>query len=98
MHTCTHERVGAFPQKLLFAGVPILHPEVVGQKRKVVFGDTSLHGEAARARLDALGLKYSPQDVDTIIGEIRKLLPIKKSLTLEEFDEVARQVLKTGRR
>ncbi len=64
--------------------------ETVGQKRTVVFGDTSLHGEAVRARLDALGLKYTAKDVEKIISKIRERLPSQHWVTIPEFDKIAK--------
>ena len=70
-----------------------VHPHVIGQERSVVFGGTTLHGEAARARLDALGLRYNSQDVESILNEIRKRLQTQPSVSLDEFDEIARGIL-----
>jgi 2-isopropylmalate synthase len=70
-----------------------VHPHVIGQERSVVFGGTTLHGEAARARLDALGLRFNSQDVESILNEIRKRLQTQPSVSLPEFDEIARSIL-----
>jgi len=67
--------------------------ELVGNKRRVVFGDTTLHGEAARARLRVLGLEYTDEDVKKILDEIRKVLPKKHTISLEEFDQIAKKVV-----
>ena len=67
--------------------------ELVGHKREVVFGDTTLHGEAARAQLNTLGLKYTDKDVTTILDEVRKVLPQKRTISLDEFNEIAKKVI-----
>ena len=67
--------------------------ELVGHKREVVFGDTTLHGEAARAQLKKIGLKYTDKDVTTILDEIRKVLPEKHTISLDEFNEIAKKVI-----
>ena len=67
--------------------------ELVGHKRQVVFGDTTLHGEAARAQLDKIGLKYTDKDLKIILDEIRKVLPKKHTISIEEFNQIAKKVL-----
>lgn len=67
--------------------------ELVGQNRRVVFGNTSLHGEAARAQLKKLGVEYTDKDVETILDEIRKILPKQPHVSIEEFNEIAKTVL-----
>lgn len=67
--------------------------ELVGQKRRVVFGDTTLHGEAARAQLKKLGVKYTDKDVNTILDEIRKILPKQHHVSIEEFNKIAKKIL-----
>ena len=70
-----------------------VHPHVIGQERIVVFGRTTLHGEAVRARLDVLGLRYNSKDVDSILNAIRKRLQTQSSVGLDEFDGIARKIL-----
>jgi len=81
--------------KGLWEAMEGVHPNVIGQERTVVFGSTTLQGEAARARLDVLKLSYNARDIESILNEIRKRLQAQPSLTLDEFDEVARVVLGT---
>ncbi len=79
--------------KGLWEAMEPVKAETVGQKRTVVFGGTSLHGEAARARLDVIGVKYNDDDVDAILDQMRKVFPRKRYLTMEEFDKLARETL-----
>jgi 2-isopropylmalate synthase len=79
--------------KGLWEAMEGVHPELIGQERHCVFGSTTLHGGAARARLDALGLRHSAQDVETILDGIRKRLTTQDGLTMDEFDALAREVL-----
>ena len=68
--------------------------ELVGHNRQVVFGDTTLHGEAARAQLKKIGLKFTDKDVEKILDEVRKILPGKHTISLDEFNDIARKVIK----
>jgi 2-isopropylmalate synthase len=79
--------------KGLWEAMEGVHPHVIGQERTVVFGSTTLHGEAVRARLDVVGLRYNADDIEAILSEIRKRLKTQTSLTLDEFDELARKIL-----
>jgi 2-isopropylmalate synthase len=79
--------------KGLWEAMEPVKAETVGQKRQVIFGSTTLHGESARARIASLGLDHTEDKVNAVLAEVRKILPKKHSLTLDEFDEVARRVL-----
>ena len=79
--------------KGLWEAMEGVHPHVIGQERTVVFGSTTLHGEAVRARLDVTGHRYNSQDVESILDKLRERLQTQPSLTLDEFDELARTVL-----
>ena len=79
--------------KGLWEAMEGVHPHVIGQERTVVFGSTTLHGEAVRARMDVIGLRYNAKDIELILAKIRERLETQHSLTLEEFDELARTVL-----
>jgi len=79
--------------KGLWEAMEGVHPHVIGQERTVVFGSTTLHGEAVRARLDVTGQRYNSRDVELILDKLRERLQTQPSLTLEEFDELARTVL-----
>jgi len=68
------------------------HPHLVGREREIVFGDTTLQGEAIQAELKALNLDASEQNVKKMIDEIRKLIPEKKYINLEEFDQIAKKL------
>ncbi len=77
--------------KGLWEAMEPVKAETVGQKRQVIFGDTTLHGETAGARITALGFKYTKAQLDNVLAEIRKTLPKKHSITLDEFDEVVKK-------
>ena len=78
--------------KGLWEAMEGVHPHVIGQERTVVFGSTTLHGEAVRARLDVTGHRYNSRDVESILDKLRERLQTQPSLTLDEFDELARTV------
>ena len=66
--------------------------DLVGHKSSVVFGDTTLQGEAIRAGLDKLELEYTEETVDSIRTELRKRLTKKIAVSWEEFQEIAKTI------
>jgi len=70
-------------------------PEVVGGKRAVRFGGTSLTGTMIRLRMEQLGLMFGEKEIEEVSGRIKSIFVTqKKDLSLEEFDVIARDVCK----
>nr|MDO8085358.1 hypothetical protein [Candidatus Sigynarchaeum springense] len=64
-------------------------PEVVGQEEKVVFGPTTLHGDAVRSRARHLGyLDLSDQQVQAILVETRARIKKARFVTAGEMDAI----------
>jgi isopropylmalate/homocitrate/citramalate synthase len=70
-------------------------PAVVGGKRTVRFGGTSLTGDMIRLRMGGMGLAFGEREVEEVSKRIRDIFVAKKAdISLEEFDEIAKEVCK----
>jgi isopropylmalate/homocitrate/citramalate synthase len=94
-HAFSHESgmVVAGILKMPFVGEAI-KPELVGQKRKILIGKgtgkTSL-----RAKLDELGIGFKENDLDLILGEVKKYsIQEKKSITDKELLKIVKETKK----
>ena len=68
-------------------------PEIVGGKRNIRFGGTSLTGGMIRLRMNQIGLKYSNKEVEKVIKRIEDIFVTKRTdISLEEFDKLAKEV------
>jgi len=76
----------------IWEAMEAFHPHLIGREREIVFGDTTLQGEAIKAELKALNLDAGEQNVKKMADEIRKLIPVKKYINLEEFDQIAKKL------
>jgi isopropylmalate/homocitrate/citramalate synthase len=78
-----------------------IDPEVVGQKRKVVWGVTTLGSdEALKKKLSMMGLKYTANDVERIIEIMRQRLDKLKKypfwLTDSQVEEICKDTIRSG--
>lgn len=68
-------------------------PEVVGGKRAVRFGGTSLSGTMIRLRLEQLGLDFGDKEIEEVSDRIKNIFVTQKTdISLEEFDLIASEV------
>ncbi len=69
------------------------NPAIVGAKREVTIGPTSLTEEILTYRLGMLELTYTNQQVATIGDKVRAVIMERKTnLTLAEFDNILREI------
>ncbi|GAB4326803.1 MAG: hypothetical protein Kow0069_33520 [Promethearchaeota archaeon] len=59
-------------------------PELVGQEERVVFGPTTLHGDALAALASSAGLTGWEASAGQVLDELRGIIARKKFATLEE--------------
>lgn len=63
-------------------------PEVVGQTESIIFGPTTLHGDAIKFKCKQMGIPSSEQDIGRILGEAHELITQKKFITEEELESI----------
>jgi len=69
-------------------------PEIVGQKEKVIFGPTTLHGDAIKMKYEQMGLKNFEKYVDEIKGEVQSKVMVNKFITEEDLEDLIKKIVK----
>ena len=63
-------------------------PEIVGQEENIIFGPTTLHGDAVSIKSEQLGFKLSEKDIDIILDRIHQIITEKKYITEKELEKI----------
>lgn len=69
-------------------------PEIVGQKEKVIFGATTLHGDAIKMKCEQMGLKNIEDYIDEIKSKVHSKVKESKFITEEDLEDLIRKILK----
>ena len=69
-------------------------PEVVGQKEQIIFGPTTLHGDAIRMKCEQLGLKNCDDYLDEILKNIQSRITEKKFISEEDLETLIKKVVR----
>jgi len=68
-------------------------PEIVGQKENIIFGPTTLHGDAIRMKCEQMGFKSYDTFLDEIIAKVRSVINKKKFLDEKELENIIKQII-----
>ena len=68
-------------------------PEIVGQTEKIIFGPTTLHGEAIRMKCEQLGFKNYEKYIKEILDTTHTLITKKKYITEKELAEIIENII-----
>ena len=68
-------------------------PDVVGQEEQIIFGPTTLHGDAIRMKCKQLGYQISDLNIEKIVEKTHELITQKNFITEEELDEIIKNML-----
>ena len=68
-------------------------PEVVGQEEDIIFGPTTLHGDAIRMKCEQMGFKNYENFLDEIKDKIHIAIEKKKFLKENELEDIITQTL-----
>jgi isopropylmalate/homocitrate/citramalate synthase len=68
-------------------------PEIVGQKEKIIFGPTTLHGDAIRMKCEQLGFKNYEKYIKEILDTTHTLITKKKYITEKELEELIKELI-----
>ncbi|MHA2008809.1 MAG: LeuA family protein [Promethearchaeota archaeon] len=63
-------------------------PEVVGQVEKVIFGPTTLHGDAIRRKCEQMGITNFERFLDKLIKTTHSIISQKSFITESELEEI----------
>ncbi len=68
-------------------------PEVVGQEEQIIFGPTTLHGDAIRMKCKQLGYQINDLNIKKILDKTHELITQKNFITEEELEEIIKNTL-----
>ncbi|MHA1439989.1 MAG: LeuA family protein [Promethearchaeota archaeon] len=67
-------------------------PEIVGQKENIIFGPTTLHGDAVKIKCKQLGIEPTKELINKIIEKTHNLITEKKFVTLQELENIIKKL------
>ena len=68
-------------------------PDVVGQKEKIIFGPTTLHGEAIKMKCSQLGYEDFPGKVPEILSTVHDLIKNSGYVSENQIEEIIKKLL-----
>ena len=68
-------------------------PEVVGQEEHVIFGPTTLHGDALKIKCEQMGIKNYEYYKDILIEKAHDIIVEKKFITEEELEDLIKNMI-----
>ena len=69
-------------------------PEVVGQEEKIIFGPTTLHGDAIKMKCEQLGLDNYEVYLDEIVRNVHSIVTENKFITEEDLEDLIKRIIK----
>lgn len=69
-------------------------PEVVGQEESVIFGPTTLHGDAIKMKCQQMGYEDCEKIVDKILTKLQTIIVEKKFIEEKELEEIIKSIIK----
>jgi len=67
-------------------------PEVVGQTERLIFGPTTLHGDALKIKSKQMGKELSEEDQEKVLEEAHSLITQRKYITEKELEELIQSI------
>ena len=68
-------------------------PEIVGQEEKIIFGPTTLHGDAIRMKCEQMGLKNIGSYFEEILENAHSVIAKNKFITEEDLELLIKRVV-----
>ncbi|MHA2034970.1 MAG: LeuA family protein [Promethearchaeota archaeon] len=68
-------------------------PEIVGQKEKIIFGPTTLHGDAIRMKCEQMELKKYDAYLEEILERAHSVITRNKFITEEDLELLIKEVV-----
>ena len=68
-------------------------PDVVGQEERIIFGPTTLHGDAIRMKCQQMGIKNYINYLDEIMIRVHSIINEKKFIEEKELENVITQIV-----
>ncbi|MBD3342088.1 MAG: hypothetical protein GF353_23510 [Candidatus Lokiarchaeota archaeon] len=67
-------------------------PEVVGQKENIIFGPTTLHGDAIKIKCEKMGIDNPSNYQNAILDRAHELITKKKYITEKELEALIKEI------
>lgn len=67
-------------------------PEIVGQTESIIFGPTTLHGDAIRIICEKIGVQANKDLINEIIENAHQLIIEKKYINMEELETIIKEL------
>ena len=68
-------------------------PEIVGQEEHVIFGPTTLHGDAIRMKCEQMGFTNYNNYLDEIMGRVHSIITDKSFITETELEHLIKNII-----
>ncbi|MFX1489527.1 MAG: LeuA family protein [Promethearchaeota archaeon] len=68
-------------------------PEIVGQEEQVIFGPTTLHGDALKKKCEQMGLVNFEIYLDKIQDKVHSIITQRKFITEEELEDLIKKTI-----
>ena len=68
--------------------------EIVGQKQSLIFGPTTLHGDAIKMKCKQMGIKNCEKYLNEIIEKTRSIIIEKKFISEQELEYIINETIK----
>ena len=68
-------------------------PEVVGQEESIIFGPTTLHGDAVKIKCEQMGINNYEEFLEEIMEKIHDQISRNKFIKEQELEELIHQIV-----
>jgi isopropylmalate/homocitrate/citramalate synthase len=68
-------------------------PEIVGQEEQVVFGPTTLHGDAIKMKCEQMGIKDYINHIEEIMKTVHLIITQKKFITEKQLENLIKKIV-----
>ena len=72
-------------------------PEVVGQEEQIIFGPTTLHGDAIKMKCEQMGIQNFDEYFNEILENVHSIISKKKFITETELEDIINRIFSTKR-
>ena len=93
LHESELHVMGALEKEKFWMCFTPYKPEVVGQEEHVIFGPTTLHGDALKIKCEQMGIKNYEYYRDILIKKAHDIITEKKFITEKELEDLIRSTI-----
>ncbi len=94
LHESELHVMGALEKEKFWMCFTPYKPEIVGQNEKIIFGPTTLHGDAIRMKCEQLGFKNYEKFIKEILDTTHTIITKKKYINEKELEELIQKIIR----